>query len=390
MAVVTRRRGIRVLIVVAAGFPLLLAGGAALLTVVMGGTCSGSGVGDAPSALAIRDIPASFLRIYKQVGVQFKIPWEVLAGIGQEECDQGRLPDPSCTPQPGATGPGVANFAGASGPMQIGVGGLAGDEYQSLRRYLSDPSLGPHDPTTAVDLAALVLIRDKGAPAGRPIDTYAVYVRAYNGSGPAADAYEARVLADAHAYQGAGTTAFGPSCSAALGTPLVAGTKARILSSGDAAAPADAPVVVQQMIAAGNRIDHFAYSYGGGHGDPAQTMDQSNPNPAAVPGAEENGGPGYDCSSATSYVLWGGGLGLSVLGGGVDDSTGLESVGDPGPGRWVTIYANAGHAYIEVAGIYFDTAAGLGNPPNPPSTGPRWSTVGTGPAGFVVRHPPGL
>ena len=109
-----------------------------------------------------------------------------------------------------------------------------------------------------------------------------------------------------------------------------------------------------------------------------------------MPGAEENGGPGYDCSSATSYVLWGGGLGQSLLGGSVDDSTGLESVGVPGPGRWVTIYANAGHAYIEVAGIYLDTAAGLGNPPNPPSTGPRWSTVGTGPAGFVARHPPGL
>ena len=63
------------------------------------------------------------------------------------------------------------------------------------------------------------------------------------------------------------------------------------------------------MIAAGNRIDRFPYSYGGAHGDPAQTMSQSNPDPAAVPGAEENGGPGYDCSSATSYVLWGGGFG---------------------------------------------------------------------------------
>jgi hypothetical protein len=61
-------------------------------------------------------------------------------------------------------------------------------------------------------------------------------------------------------------------------------------------------------------------------------MSQSNPNPAAVPGAEENGGPGYDCSSATSYVLWGGGLGQSLLVGRVDDSTALESVGDPGQG----------------------------------------------------------
>jgi hypothetical protein len=390
MPVLTRRRGVRVLIVVAAGFSLLLAGGAALLTVVIGGTCTGSGVGDAPSGLAVRDIPASFLRIYEQVGAQFRIPWEVLAGIGQEECDQGRLPDPSCTLQPGATGPGIANFAGASGPMQIGVGGLAGDEYQSLRHYLPHPSLGPHDPTTAVELAGLVLIKDKGAPTGQPIDAYAIYVRAYNGSGPTADAYAARVLADAHAYKGAGATAFGPSCGAALGTPLVPGTKARILPSGDAAAPAGAPAVVQQMIAAGNRIDRFAYSYGGAHGDPARTMNQSNPNPAAVPGAEENGGPGYDCSSATSYVLWGGGLGQGLLGGGILVSGDLESVGLPGPGKWVTIYATAGHAYVEVAGIYFDTAAGLGNPPNPPSTGPRWSTVGTGPAGFVERHPPGL
>ena len=173
VALVTRRRGVRALVVVAAAFPVLLAGGVALLTVVIGGTCTGSGVGDAPSPLAVRDIPGGFLRIYEQVGAQFKIPWEVLAGIGQEECDQGRLADPSCTPQPAATGPGVANFAGASGPMQIGVGGLAGNEYQSLRRYLPDPSLGPHDPTTAAELAALVLIRDTGAPTGQPIDAYA-------------------------------------------------------------------------------------------------------------------------------------------------------------------------------------------------------------------------
>ena len=142
MPVVTRRRGVRVLVVVAAAFPLLLAGGAALLTVVIGGTCSGSGIGDAPSALAIRDIPAGFLRIYEQVGAQFKIPWEVLAGIGKEECDHGRDPDPSCTPQPGARGPGVANCCGASGPMQIGIGGASTDNYDKLRHYLPDPVAG--------------------------------------------------------------------------------------------------------------------------------------------------------------------------------------------------------------------------------------------------------
>ena len=216
MPVITRRRTLRILIVVAATFPLVLAGGAAVLSVLVGQSCPGGGAGDAPSQVAQRDIPASFLSIYEQVGARYRIPWEILAGIGKEECDQGRDPDPSCTPQPGATGPGVANFAGASGPMQIGIGGAAGDEYDSLRRYLPDPALGPHDPTTAVELAALVLIKDKGAPTGQAIDAYQPYVRAYNGSGPMADAYAARVLADAHAYQGAGTVAVA-GCAAAPG-----------------------------------------------------------------------------------------------------------------------------------------------------------------------------
>ena len=217
MPVITRRRTLRILIVVAATFPLVLAGGAAVLSVLIGQSCpGGGGLGDAPSQVARRDIPANFLSLYEQVGAHYRLPWEILAGIGKEECDQGRDPDPSCTPQPGATGPGVANFAGASGPMQIGIGGAAGDEYDSLRRYLPDPALGPHDPTTAVELAALVLIKDKGAPTGQAIDAYLPYVRAYNGSGPIADAYAARVLADAHAYQGAGTVAVA-GCAAVPG-----------------------------------------------------------------------------------------------------------------------------------------------------------------------------
>ncbi len=115
---------------------------------MIGQACSGgSSGGDAGYQVAQRDIPATVLAIYEQVGAQYKIPWEILAGIGQEECDQGRDSDPSCTPQPGAAGPGVANCVGASGPMQIGVGsgpcGSAGDAYDSLRRYLPDPALGP-------------------------------------------------------------------------------------------------------------------------------------------------------------------------------------------------------------------------------------------------------
>jgi hypothetical protein len=129
-----------------AGFPLLLASGVAVLSVVIGQSCTGTGVGDAPSPVAVRDIPASVLPIYQRVGAQYKLPWEILAGIGKEECDHGLLLDPSCTPHPGAEGPGVANLAGASGPMQVGIGGAAGDEYDALRHFLPNPALGRTTP----------------------------------------------------------------------------------------------------------------------------------------------------------------------------------------------------------------------------------------------------
>jgi hypothetical protein len=182
--------------------------GIAILALSAGACTTGSGSADQASGAAKGFIPPELLQIYEQVGPHYGLPWELLAGIATEECSQGRTPDPACTLQPGATGPGAANYAGASGLMQIGIGGAAGDEYDSLRHYLPNPALGPHDPVTAVQLAALVLIKDKGAPTNQPIDAYLPYARAYNGSGPAADAYASRVIADAHTYQGAGTTTF--------------------------------------------------------------------------------------------------------------------------------------------------------------------------------------
>ena len=197
----------------------------AVIAAITANACTNptSGTGDQPSPAAIHDIPAQLLPIYEQVGTQYDIPWELLAGIGTEECDQGRLRDPACTIQPGATGPGTANPAGASGLMQIGIGGAAGDSYDQLRQYLPNPALGPHDPTTAVQLAALVLTKDKHAPTGQPIDAYLPYARAYNGTGPAADAYAARVIADAHRYQGNQQTAFVGASTGCASAPSSAG-----------------------------------------------------------------------------------------------------------------------------------------------------------------------
>jgi hypothetical protein len=385
----TRRRRrllIPVALLAAAPFAALALAGTALL---VGDPCSSDSAGATPSTTAAKAIPSDLLSIYQQVADEYDLPWQILAGIGQEECNQGRDADPSCSLQPGAQGPGVANAAGASGLMQVGVGGQAGDAYDQLRHDLPDPRLGPHDPTTAVQLAALVLIKDKGATPGQPLDAYAPAVAAYNGTGPAAQQYADRVLADATSYA-TDTLAAGLGDCQTTPVGLVPGDSARILTDGTAQAPANAPVPVQDMIAAGNRINHFPYSYGGSHAAVDHTMNQSNPDPAAYPGQQENGGPGYDCSSATDYVLYGGGYGQTLLHDQAPASGTLESVGDPGPGKWVTIYADASHAYIEVAGIYLDTAAGLGKAPNPPATGPRWTTTGSGPAGFIARHPPGL
>jgi peptidoglycan hydrolase-like protein with peptidoglycan-binding domain len=115
--------------------------------------------------------------------------------------------------------------------------------------------------------------------------------------------------------------------------------------------------VVQRVIAAANAIATKPYIYGGGHGS--------------------FNAPGYDCSGSVSYALHGGGLLSSPL-----DSSALMSYGAPGPGRHITIYANAGHAYMTIDGRRFDTSGRS-------QTGSRWGGGSRGGGGFVVRHPAG-
>lgn len=134
-----RRRPLLATILGVAAAPLgtiLLAGS----VILVGDPCSTDSAGTTATTAAAKSIPPNLLSIYQQVGGQYDLPWQILAGIGQEECDQGRSPDPSCTPHPGAQGPGLANHAGASGPMQIGIGSQAGDTYDHLRHYLPTPS----------------------------------------------------------------------------------------------------------------------------------------------------------------------------------------------------------------------------------------------------------
>jgi hypothetical protein len=142
----------------------------------------------------------------------------------------------------------------------------------------------------------------------------------------------------------------------------------RINTDGTATAPAGAPAVVLKVVAAANRIIHSSYCYAGGH----QAWKSSC----------------YDCSGSVSYALHGGGL-LATP----EDSTQFESYGAPGPGRWITIYADPSHAFMVVAGRGFNTA-NFGGPNIPAGTGPRWRIDPLGNladgGSYVVRHPPGM
>ena len=128
-------------------------------------------------------------------------------------------------------------------------------------------------------------------------------------------------------------------------------------AGGFAQPPPGAPPAVGLVMAAGNAIAGLPYVYGGGHGSFQASA--------------------YDCSGSVSYALAAAGLVTSPMASGP-----FMSWGDPGPGQWITVYANPGHAFMVVAGWRFDTS-NLGS-------GTRWTQSSRGTAGFVARHPPGL
>ena len=145
--------------------------------------------------------------------------------------------------------------------------------------------------------------------------------------------------------------------------PLVTGSVGRIIH-GVAYAPSYAPIQVQRAIWAGNLIRKKPYIYGGGHGSFKDS--------------------GYDCSGSVSFVLHAAGLIDTPM-----DSSEFMSWGERGLGRWITVYTNPGHAFVEIAGIRFDTSAEA-DPHPAPGSGPRWRPLYQHPDGFMARHFAGL
>jgi hypothetical protein len=135
--------------------------------------------------------------------------------------------------------------------------------------------------------------------------------------------------------------------------------KARLLDNGMLIPPKSAPPRVKAVIAAANRIRTKPYIFGGGH---ARWWDK-----------------GYDCSGSVSYALHGGKFLESPL-----PSGPMERWGLGGEGRWITVYANSGHAYAVIAGYRWDTSGNTDG-----KTGPSWHEDLRDNVGFVARHPAG-
>ena len=169
------------------------------------------------------------------------------------------------------------------------------------------------------------------------------------------------VAAPAQATTPGGVTSTTPETEAPANGEAETGPPGKaMLVNGRAIPPVNAPAAVKKVIAAANKIRTKPYIWGGGH---ARWWDS-----------------GYDCSGSVSFALHGGGFLESPL-----PSGPMETWGSAGRGRWITVYANGGHAYAVIAGLRWDTAG------NTSGTGPRWHkslrAAATGP--FTARHPAG-
>jgi len=348
----------------------------------LGGLAGATGSGeetDGPSVLAKAEIPAEYLRDYQQAAQKYHLDWAILAGIGKVECDHGRDPDPSCTKE------GAVNSAGAGGPMQF----LASTWATYGVDANGDGKADRWDPVDAIFGAANYL-RASGAP-----DDYRKAIFAYNH----AEWYVEEVESWAARYGGLSTP---PTTSAPVAQPITAGgggagSYGRV--SGESPTPIEfisgvraeldptdghlawipegVSTTVQAMVVAGNELQELPYGPDG-HPDPRSALDE-------------------DCSSTVNYVLYRSGVRpIEEI---VKDNPLAQDYvnwGDPGPGRWVTIYATDAptpHVFIVIAGLRLDTShSGTDEGPNKNENGPRWRILSYIPtwAKWSVRHPPGL
>jgi hypothetical protein len=226
------------------------------------------------------------------------------------------------------------------------------EEVRTVRAWPGEPPyLPPPDPGALRAQAAAAGERAAAPAGGVPTARErAATPAAATDDGPPSDAEVARDLREAYGLD--------DDASAA---DLV--DAATLTADGEATVPPGAPARVARIIRGANEVARKPYVYGGGHG---RLADETWIDTA------------YDCSGSISFALATAGLIDTPMASGA-----LAGWGRAGPGKWVTIYANDGHAFMTVAGLRFDTSGRR-------QTGTRWQTAGRGTGGFTVRHPPGL
>ncbi len=248
-------------------------------------------------------------------------------------------PPPSALPQPqahhshAASAPAPAAEAPASGSEEKTAPSGGASPVARLQKALKLTPDGEFGPTT--EAAVMRLQARHGLPVDGVVGPSTWAVLGITSEGTLTPPPSARVSQGA--AEGQGSSSGGESTSSTGG--------------------GEGSGVIARVISAGDEIATRPYVWGGGHGS-----FQSE---------------GYDCSGSVSYALHGGGLLSSP-----EDSSALESYGEPGPGRDITIYANSEHAFMVVDGKRFDTVALA-------EGGNRWSSSMTSTAGFVARHPAG-
>jgi Transglycosylase SLT domain len=372
-------------LLLAAGMFLTLATVAAIAGVSLGQDTFGESaeVRNQPSELARGDIPARYLELYEQAARRYGVDWAVLAAIGKVECDHGRDVDASCTRE------GATNAAGAGGPMQFlaatwAAYGADGDGDGRADRWSPEDAI----------FAAANYLTHSGAP-----HDYHRALLAYNH----ADWYVRDVMLWAARYRGSTLSSTSqaplpagqiqppvgaarplvpdPRLQAETATPVhFIASEGALLSAEDghlALVPAAAPALVQALVVAGNELQQLPYGPGG-HPDPRGALEA-------------------DCSSTVNYVLYR--AGIRPIREILDENPLARDYvhwGEPGPGRWVTIYATRSpteHVFITIAGLRLDTSHnGTDTGPNRHEDGPRWRLLDHIPtwARWSVRHPPGL
>ncbi len=278
-----------------------------------------------------KDIPADYLSAFESAAARYELGkrgvW-ALAAVGRLE----------------------SNFGKGMGRRQLRREGALGLDSTEWRRYAVDGDEDGHIRHGDIADSAATLAREIWSRGSLSAGIFT-----HN----QAEWYVQEVLEEAEQIEGGCKVSYVDWRVAPLATGFeTPGPTAVLTSDGLASAPQSAPPAVKAAIEAANSISTTPYVWGGGHGSWYSY--------------------GYDCSGAVSFALYGAGLLDTPL-----TSGSLEGYGEPGPGKWITIYANATHAYAVIAGLRWDTVGDASG------TGPRWHPEPPYPEGFVVRHPTG-